>query len=59
MGLHRLREAGLLHDIFDSLDERPFTLDQLQLHEFFNVLFIGDKSGVTDELFPNAQDVAL
>jgi hypothetical protein len=44
MGLHRLREAGLLHDIFDSLDERPFTLDQL--HEFCNALFIGDKSGI-------------
>ena len=44
MGLHRLREAGLLHDTFDSLDERPFTLDQL--HEFCNALFIGDKSGI-------------
>ena len=44
IGLHRLREAGLLPDIFGSLDERPFTLDQL--YEFCNVLFIGDKSGV-------------
>jgi hypothetical protein len=44
MGLHRLREAGLLPDVFDFLDERPFTLDQL--HEFCSALFIGNKSGI-------------
>jgi hypothetical protein len=44
MGLHRLREAGLLPDIIDGLDDRPYTLDQL--HEFCNVLFLGDNSGV-------------
>ena len=44
MGLHRLREAGLLPAIFDSLDEHPFTLDQL--HGFCNALFIGDKGGI-------------
>ena len=44
MGLHRLREAGLLSDVFDFLDEHPFTLDQL--HGFCIALFIGDKSGI-------------
>ena len=44
MGLHRLREAGLLSDVFDFLDEQQFTLDQL--HEFCIALFIGDKSGI-------------
>ena len=46
MGLHRLREAGLLPDVFDFLDERQFTLDQL--HEFCisALVFIGDKSGI-------------
>ena len=44
MGLHRLREAGLLLHEFDALDEHPFTLDQL--HEFCIALFIGDKSGI-------------
>ena len=44
MGLHRLREAGLLSNAFDFLDEHPFTLDQL--HEFCIALFIGDKSGI-------------
>ena len=44
MGLHRLREAGLLSDVFDFLDEHPFTLDQL--HEFCIALFIGEKSGI-------------
>jgi hypothetical protein len=44
IGLHRLREAGLLPDIIDGLDEHPFTLDQL--YEFCHALFIGDKSGV-------------
>jgi hypothetical protein len=42
MGMHRLREAGLLPDIFNLLDERPFTLDQL--HEFCKSLFLGDNS---------------
>ena len=55
MGLHRLREAGLLPDIFDELDECPFSIDQL--HEFCNVLFLGDNSGVklphTRESMPN------
>ena len=44
MGLHRLREAGLLLHEFDALDEHPFTLDQL--HKFCIALFIGDKSGI-------------
>ena len=44
IGLHRLREAGLLPDIIDGLDERPFTLDQL--HKFCIALFLGDNSGV-------------
>ncbi|KAL3816436.1 hypothetical protein ACHAXA_000086 [Cyclostephanos tholiformis] len=41
IGLHRLREAGLLPKIFDVLDERPLTLDQL--HEFCRIFFIGDE----------------
>ena len=44
IGLHRLREAGLLPDIIDGIDERPFTLDQL--HKFCIALFLGDNSGV-------------
>jgi hypothetical protein len=40
IGMHRLREAGLLPDIFNYLDERPLTLDEL--HEFCETFFIGD-----------------
>ncbi len=40
IGLHRLREAGLLPEIFGHLDQRPFTLDQL--HEFCKIFFIGN-----------------
>jgi hypothetical protein len=40
IGLHRLREAGLLPEIFGHLDQRPLTLEQL--HEFCKIFFIGD-----------------
>ena len=40
IGLHRLREAGLLPTVFGDLDNRPLTLDEL--HEFCETLFIGD-----------------
>ena len=40
IGLHRLREAGLLPEIFGYLDQRPLTLDDL--HEFCETFFIGD-----------------
>jgi hypothetical protein len=40
IGLHRLREAGLLPEIFGDLDERPLNLDQL--HEFCKIFLIGD-----------------
>jgi hypothetical protein len=39
IGLHRLREAGLLPEIFGYLDQRPLTLDQV--HKFCKILFIG------------------
>lgn len=45
IGLHRLREAGLLPEIFGILDEQPLTLDQL--HEFCKTFFVGD-SGCID-----------
>ena len=41
-GLHRLREAGLAPSIFDDLDERPLTLDEI--HQLCTILFIGDDS---------------
>ena len=40
IGLHRLREAGLLPEIFGRLDEQPLTLDQL--HEFCKTFLVGD-----------------
>ena len=40
IGLHRLREAGLLPEICGYLDQRPLTLDDL--HEFCETFFIGD-----------------
>jgi hypothetical protein len=40
IGMHRLREAGLLPEIFGYLDQRPLTLDDL--HEFCETFFIGD-----------------
>jgi hypothetical protein len=40
IGLHRLREAGLLPEIFGYLDQRPLTLDQL--HKFCETFFLGD-----------------
>ncbi len=40
IGLHRLREAGLLPEIFGHLDQRPLNLDQL--HEFCKIFLIGD-----------------
>ena len=40
IGLHRLREAGRLPEIFGYLDQRSFTLDQV--HKFCKMFFIGD-----------------
>ena len=44
MGLHRLREAGLVTSIFDGLDEHSFKLDEL--YKFCKSLFVGENSGV-------------
>ena len=44
IGLHRLREAGLVTSIFDGLDERSFKLDEL--YKFCKSLFVGENSGV-------------
>jgi len=44
MGLHRLREAGLVTSIFDCLDEHSFKLDEL--YKFCKSLFVGENSGV-------------
>ncbi len=48
IGLHRLREAGLLPDIFNYLDERPLTLDEL--HELCETFFIGDDGCIDSPL---------
>jgi Mg-chelatase subunit ChlD len=38
--LHRMREMGFYHKLFDLIDERPLTRDELQ--EFFFLLFGSD-----------------
>jgi hypothetical protein len=45
--MHRIREMGFSHRLFDLLDERPLTKDELR--EFFFLLFGADKfDGVPD-----------
>merc|ERR1739844_444943 len=39
--LHRIREMGFSHRLFDLLDERPLTKDELL--EFFRLIFGEDK----------------
>merc|ERR1719476_774230 len=39
--LHRIREMGFSHKLFDLLDERPLTKDELL--EFFRLIFGEDK----------------
>ena len=41
--LHRIREMGFSHRLFDLLDERPFTLDEVK--QFMTLLFGADKMG--------------
>jgi len=40
--LHRLREMGYHHRVFDMLDERPFTHEEVR--EFCNLLLVEDNS---------------
>lgn len=42
IGLHRLREAGLVWGLIDDLDERPLTQDEI--YQFCKMLFLGDGS---------------
>jgi hypothetical protein len=45
--LHRMREMGFSHRVFDLLDERKLTKEELR--EFFRILFgTGNMDGVPD-----------
>jgi len=37
-GMHRLRESGIAPDLFDDLDERQLTIDEI--HQFCNMMFV-------------------
>jgi len=39
LGMHRLRESGLAPDLFDYLDERQLTINEI--HRFCNMMFVG------------------
>ncbi|EJK45648.1 hypothetical protein THAOC_35730, partial [Thalassiosira oceanica] len=38
LGMHRLRESGLAPDLFDDLDERQLTINEI--HQFCNMMFV-------------------
>ena len=40
MGIHRLREAGLVSKLMDNLDEKEFNLDEI--HQFCREFFLGE-----------------
>lgn len=41
IGIHRMREAGLVWGLVDDMDERPLTLDEI--HQFCKMFFLGEK----------------